>query len=157
MIVPFDLELLNPASIDVLLGDNLMIESPVDTTMQLHSLQGYTAQDPYSLRPGEFVLAETRETFNIPEHISGQFALKSSRAREGYSHMLAGWIDPGFCGSRLTLELKNERQLHRIPLWPGMKIGQIVFHKMSARPLVSYREVGNYNHKEHVTPSLVAA
>ena len=40
MIVPFDEELLNPASIDVLLGENLMIESPVDMTMQLLSLQG---------------------------------------------------------------------------------------------------------------------
>ena len=28
MVVPFDEELLNPASIDVLLGDHLMIEDP---------------------------------------------------------------------------------------------------------------------------------
>jgi dCTP deaminase len=97
------------------------------------------------------------EIFNMPEHVAGQFALKSSRAREGLGHMLAGWIDPGFNNSRLTLELKNERQLQRIPLWPGMRIGQIVFHKMSQLALVSYREVGNYNSCLHVAPSLVAA
>jgi dCTP deaminase len=155
MIMPFDQELLNPASIDVLLGDNLMLESPVDTTMQLLSLDGYTAQDPYWLRPGEFVLAETRETFNVPEHISGQFALKSSRAREGYSHMLAGWIDPGWYGSKLTLELQNARKMHSLPLYPGLKIGQIIFFEMSEQPLKSYAEVGHYNNDIKVSASKV--
>jgi dCTP deaminase len=149
--------LINPASLDVRLGSLIMIESAVSPEMVPLSIEKATAERPYELVPGQFALAETMEVFNLPEFVAAQFALKSSRAREGLGHMLAGWIDPGFCGSRLTLELKNERQLHRIPLWPGMKIGQIVFHKMSARPLVSYREVGNYNHKEHVTPSLVAA
>lgn len=134
-----------------------MIESAASPEMVPLSIERATAERPYELVPGQFVLAETVEIFNMPEHVAGQFALKSSRAREGLGHMLAGWIDPGFNNSRLTLELKNERQLQRIPLWPGMRIGQIVFHKMSQLALVSYREVGNYNSCLHVAPSLVAA
>jgi len=62
-----------------------------------------TEEDPYYLAPSEFVLAETIETFNLPDDISAQFVLKSSRAREGLNHLLAGWCDPGWHGSKLTL------------------------------------------------------
>ena len=131
MVEPFDEELLNPASLDVVLGDHLMIEDPTNVDLRKIDIHGCTPDAPYWLRPGEFVLAETRETFNIPNKVSGQFALKSSRARAGYSHMLAGWIDPGWHGSKLTLELQNARKMHSLPLYPGLKIGQIIFYWMS--------------------------
>jgi dCTP deaminase len=152
-----DLGLVNPASLDVRLGPNLMIESAATTDMVPISIKRASQSDPYELVPGQFVLAETIELFNMPDYLSAQFALKSSRAREGLQHMLAGWIDPGFYGSRLTLELKNVRQLHRIPVWPGMRIGQIVFMQMTHKPVVSYRECGHYNGLMSVSPSLVAA
>lgn len=155
MVYPFDEELLNPASIDVRLGDHLMIEHPCQMDLQLVSLAGHTVHDPYWLRPGEFVLAETMETFYLPDHVSGQFALKSSRAREGYSHMLAGWCDPGWHGSKLTLELQNARKMHSLPLYPGLKIGQIIFFKMSATPIKSYAETGHYNNDQKVSGSKV--
>ena len=106
------------------------------------------------LQPGEFCLAETLELFDIPDDISCQFVLKSSRAREGYNHLLAGWVDPGFNSSRLTLELKNERLHHPLPLFPGLKIGQMVFHAMSNVPMRSYRETGHYNNHLTVMPSV---
>jgi dCTP deaminase len=152
-----DPRLVNPASLDVRLGPNLMIESAEGMEMRPLSIAAATAAKPYELVPGQFVLAETLETFHMPENLAAQFALKSSRAREGLEHLLAGWIDPGFSGSKLTLELKNARQLQRIPLWPGMRIGQIVFMEMRSRPLVSYSVVGHYNHMPQVSPSRVAA
>ncbi len=155
MVVPFDDSLLNPASIDVLLGDHLMVEHPLNMQMQIVDLSCYSAQDPYWLRPGEFVLAETQETFDLPEHVSGQFALKSSRAREGYSHMLAGWCDPGWHGSKLTLELQNARRMHSLPSYPSLKIGQIIFFEMSEKPLKSYAETGHYNNDKTVSASKV--
>jgi len=155
MVVPFDESLLNPASIDVLLGKHLMVEHPLSMQMQIVDLSCYSAEDPYWLRPGEFVLAETQETFDLPEHISGQFALKSSRAREGYSHMLAGWCDPGWHGSKLTLELQNARKMHSLPLYPDLKIGQIIFFEMSEKPLKSYAETGHYNNDKTVSASKV--
>ena len=156
MVYPFDEELLNPASLDVRLGEYLMMEHPCSTELQLVSLAGYSAEDPYWLRPGEFVLAETKETFYLPEDVCGQFALKSSRAREGYSHMLAGWCDPGWHGSKLTLELQNARKMHSLPLFPNLKIGQIIFFKMSATPIKSYAEVGHYNNDQKVSGSKVS-
>ena len=53
MVVPYNEELLNPASIDVLLGDHLMIEDPMNVDLRKISIKGYTAQDPYWLRPGD--------------------------------------------------------------------------------------------------------
>jgi len=99
-------------------------------------------------------LAETCELFNLPDDISAQFVLKSSRARSGYQHLFAGWCDPGFHNSKLTLELKNVRSHHAIPLYPGLKIGQMVFHQMSNVPLNSYAKTGHYNGHLTVMPSV---
>ena len=113
-----------------------------------------TKDDPYMLSPGSFCLAETRECFNLPEDVSAQFVLKSSRAREGLNHLLAGWCDPGWHGSKLTLELKNERRHCPIRLWPGLKIGQMVFHFMSQVPQASYAVTGHYNGHLTVMPNV---
>ena len=137
--------LINPASLDVRLGSHLMIEVADTKDFVNVDISHRTEKSPYRLMPGEFCLAETEEIFNIPDSISAQFVLKSSRAREGYENLLAGWVDPGFSGSRLTLELVNARRHWDLPLYPGMKIGQIVFFKMSSIPLNSYSKVGRYN------------
>lgn len=153
MVLPFDPDLLNPASIDVLLGDRLMIEVEDRLELQILGIGHHTQTDPYWLAPGEFALAETREIFNLPDHIAGQFVLKSSRAREGLEHLMAGYCDPGWHGSRLTLELQNSRRFHNLPLWPGMKIGQMVFHVISGRPERNYAATGRYNGDLGVTAS----
>jgi len=153
MVWPFAPELLNPASLDVRLGDHLMIESIQTSELQRIDISGRTQDDPYLLLPGEFCLAETLERFDLPEDVSAQFVLKSSRAREGLNHLLAGWCDPGWHGSKLTLELKNERKHHPLPLYPGLKIGQMVFHEMSSVPAQSYALVGHYNDHLTVMPS----
>ena len=155
MVVPFDSEeLLNPASLDLRLGNHLMVENICDPELIRIDISDKTEDDPFMLQPGEFCLAETLELFDIPDDISCQFVLKSSRAREGYNHLLAGWVDPGFNSSRLTLELKNERLHHPLPLFPGLKIGQMVFHAMSNVPMHSYRETGHYNNHLTVMPSV---
>lgn len=152
LVTPFNPEMLNPASIDVRLGDTLLIES-AEGPMVPYPLGQRTREEPYLLVPGQFVLGQTVESFNVPDNLTGQFILKSSRAREGLEHLLAGYIDPGFHGSVLTLELKNARQLHAIPLWPGMRIGQIVFSEMSEVPSLSYRQTGRYNNDPTVMES----
>ena len=153
MVLPFDPELVNPASIDVLLGDRIMIEVAESPELQIHGISGHTAEDPYWLQPGEFCLAETREIFNLPDMLMGLFFLKSSRAREGLEHSHAGLLDPGWYGSRLTLELSNVRRMHALPLWPGMKIGQVAFFKMEAIPNKSYAVSGRYCNDLTVTAS----
>lgn len=149
MITPFNPTLLNPASLDVLLGDNIFEEQEKRGLVE-KSIAHHTKDNPYLLHPNEFILAQTIEKFNVPNRICAQFALKSSVARAGIEHLLAGWIDPGFNDSVLTLELKNARRLEAVKLWPGMRIGQIVFYEMSAHPLKSYRETGRYNGDDKV-------
>ena len=154
MVVPFDAELLNPASLDLRLGLYLMVENICDPELLRVDISGRTEDDPFMLQPGEFCLAETLELFNLPDDICGTFLLKSSRAREGYTHALAGFCDPSWHRSRLTLELKNNRLHHALPLYPGLKIGQMVFHEMSKVPMRSYRETGHYNNHLTVMPSV---
>jgi dCTP deaminase len=157
MVKPFNTSLVNPASLDLRLGNTILIESAESPRMVPVNIADCTAESPYELVPGQFVLAQTMEEFHLPDFISAQFVLKSSRAREGFEHLMAGYCDPGWHGSVLTLELHNSRQLHRIGLWPGMKIGQMVFHRMSSHPIASYAETGNYNNHPTVNPSIVAA
>lgn len=154
MIWPFRMDLLNPASLDVVIGTQLMIEVADTKELQRIDISDKTAEHPYMLLPGEFILAETLETMNIPPDLAVQFVLKSSRAREGYQHMLAGWADPGFKNSRLTLEIQNARRHHELPIYPNLKIGQLVFFEMSSVPQHDYATTGRYNNSLHVMPSV---
>lgn len=153
MVEGFEPLLVNPASLDVRLGETLLIESAESPALVPYPLGRHTQDAPYELRPGQFVLAQTIELFNLPDNICAQFVLKSSRAREGLEHLLAGYCDPGWSGSVLTMELHNSRQLHPVALWPGMKIGQMVFTRMSRRPERSYSLTGRYNNDRSVQAS----
>jgi dCTP deaminase len=146
-------ELINPASLDLRLGDLIMLESVESHQMIPLSIKDYTPDHPYELVPGQFILAQTIETFVMPEDVAGLFFLKSSRAREGYENLHAGYADPGWHGSALTLELKNARQLQPLPVYPGLKIGQMVFFRMSSKPALSYAAVGHYNNDKLVAAS----
>jgi dCTP deaminase len=145
MVTPYNEDNLNPASLDVTLGDRIMIEVPEHRELQIVGIHGFTEKDPYWIQPGEFFLAETQEIFNMPDHVGAQFVLKSSRAREGWDHAEAGWCDPGWYGSRLTMEIKNARQYHALGIWPGLRIGQMKFILVSGQPDSSYAKTGRYN------------
>src|SRR6218665_3826342 len=81
--------------------------------------------------PGEFVLGATFELVTLPTDIAARLEGKSSLGRLGLlTHSTAGFIDPGFSG-HVTLELSNVATLP-IKLWPGMKIGQLCFFRLSS-------------------------
>lgn len=108
----------------------------------------------YILRPGDFALAHTREIFHLPDNLAIEYKLKSSLARAGLGHLLAGWGDPGWHGAALTLELVNHLQVHDLILRPGMPIGQVVFWRGRSVPAhASYAARGQYNGDTTVTPS----
>jgi deoxycytidine triphosphate deaminase len=67
---------------------------------------------------------------------------------------MAGWCDPGWNNSKLTLELKNVSQYHTLIIKPGMKIGQMVFWLCDTIPEEnSYAVKGQYNKQQTVTGS----
>ena len=151
----------NAASIDVHLGGEFLSECVA--AMGLCEID-LAAREPLKvsrlvvkegattfLDPGEFVLAHTVEMFNLPDDISAKFVLKSSIARAGLNQLSAVWCDAGWHNSRLTLELSNVTQHHRLTLTAGMPIGQMVFYRHAMVPAEqSYRARGRYNNSQTV-------
>lgn len=132
----------NPASYDVLLGDFVRVERKPSSTGEKHAIINI-GQQPYLMSPGEFVLACTDEVIMLPSDIEAVFYLKSSRGREGYNHMLATYCDPGFHG-QITLELQNVNRYTQLPLYAGMRIGQLRFARLESTPLLDYSQTGRY-------------
>jgi dCTP deaminase len=144
---------INAASIDLHLGDDFLAESPQsswgETVLDLSKRDQPNMikhKKVIVLAPGDFCLASTRETFYLPDYISGMFILKSSMARAGLEHSQAGWCDAGWHGSALTLELSNLLSYHSLKLTAGMSIGQIVLFRHTPVPAShSYASKGRYN------------
>jgi dCTP deaminase len=146
-------ELINQTSIDVTLGNTILIESLSGT----YNVVDLSQREPlkmlevditngFVLKPGEFILAHTKQIFNLPRYISADFKLKSTLGRSGLNHMLSGWCDPGWHGSALTLELSNATKYHELFIKPGMRIGQVVFFHHNTVPAEhSYAARGHYN------------
>ncbi len=107
------------------------------------------------LHPGEFVLGSTVEQVRLPDDLVGRLEGKSSLGRLGLLiHSTAGFVDAGWDGY-LTLELSNVANLP-ITVYPGMKIGQISFLKMTTAAEVPYgsADLGSkYQHQRGPTPS----
>ena len=59
-------ELVNPASLDLRLGNIIMIESAASRDMIPVDISKSTKDQPYELVPGQFILADTMESFNMP-------------------------------------------------------------------------------------------
>ena len=148
------------SSIDITIGDTILVEdidmsgSVVDLKEKesLNMKEFTIPEQGYLLFPGEFILASSAETFNLPNWVAAEYKLKSSLARSGLQHLMAGWCDPGWNNSKLTLELTNVTQHHSLLIKPGMKIGQMVFFACEPVPSEqSYAVKGQYNSQETVT------
>lgn len=139
----------NSASLDVVIGPDILLEKPSDEPIYLSAKCPLTMEKgtlPHLMFPGDFILAQSQEIFHLPNNISAEYKLKSSIARIGLEHLNAGWCDAGWNGSVLTLELKNNSSYHIIGLSPGDKIGQLIFFKHTPVPAdKSYAVRGRYN------------
>ncbi|MGH2675011.1 MAG: dCTP deaminase [Actinomycetota bacterium] len=111
--------------------------------------------DPFILHPGEFVLGATGERIRLPEDLVARLEGKSSLGRLGLLiHSTAGYVDPGWDGY-LTLELSNVANLP-ITIYPGMKIGQISFFRLTTAADAPYGSAGTgskYQGQRGPTPS----
>lgn len=167
VIVYSEPHLVNSSSIDIQLGSKLLIERTdpklyqsgdlrrvvLKERDQLHMIEwNLDREGEYVLYPGEFILAHSKEIFNLPNNISASYKLKSSMARIGLEHLNAGWCDAGWNGSVLTLELKNMTRHHEIVLQRGDLIGQVAFFLHEEVPSDrSYAKRGRYNNDKSVS------
>jgi dCTP deaminase len=142
---PFDEGLVQPSSVDVRLDRFFRIflnhTMPViDVKKNLEELTRLVEIDEgnsFVLHPGEFVLGSTFERVALPDDLVARIEGKSSLGRLGLLiHSTAGFVDPGWNG-HITLELSNVANLP-ITLYPGMKIGQISFLRMTTPADVPY-------------------
>jgi dCTP deaminase len=136
---PYDPAMLQPSSVDIRLDryfrlfDNhkYAVIDPAQDQPDLTRLVEVDADEAFVLHPGEFVLGSVYETVTLPDDVAARVEGKSSLGRLGLlTHATAGFIDPGFSG-HVTLELSNVATLP-IKLWPGMKIGQLCFFRLSS-------------------------
>ncbi len=160
---PFEPAMVQPSSIDVRLDRYFRVfenhryphidpaEDQPDLTRQVEP----QADEPFILPPGEFVLGSTYEVVTLPDDVAARLEGKSSLGRLGLlTHSTAGFIDPGFSG-HVTLELSNVATLP-IKLWPGMKIGQLCFFRLSSpseHPYGSEKDGSRYQGQRGPTPS----
>lgn len=135
---PFTDGMIQPSSIDVRLDKYFRVfdnhKYPhIDPAMDQSDLTRpieTDGDDIFILHPGEFVLGSTYETVALPNDVAARLEGKSSLGRLGLmTHSTAGFIDPGFSG-HVTLELANVATLP-MKLYPGMKIGQMCFFRLS--------------------------
>jgi dCTP deaminase len=138
-IEPWEQAMVQPASLDLRLGDSFRVfhnhkvtaidlsEPPANLTEQVKVSDG----EPFVIHPGEFCLGRTLEHVELPDDIVARIEGKSSLGRLGLIvHATAGFCDPGWRGT-LTLELNN---LTRVPirLYAGLPIAQLSFMTLDA-------------------------
>ncbi len=160
---PLDLDLVQPASIDVRCDRRFRVfrnsrygfidvKQPMPDLTELVTVAG---DDPFILHPGEFVLGATLERVTLGNDIVARLEGKSSLGRLGLQvHSTAGFIDPGFDG-HVTLELSNVSNLP-ITIYPSMKVGQVSFLEMTGpadNPYGSGALGSKYQGQEGPTPS----
>ena len=150
---PWDPKMVQPASIDLRLGDSFRVfhnhrataidlrDPPSNLTEEVVMPDG----EAFVIHPGEFCLGRTLEWVQIPNDVVARIEGKSSLGRLGLIvHATAGFCDPGFEGT-LTLELNN---LTRVPirLYPGLPIAQLSFMTLDRPALRPYGSPGLGSH-----------
>ena len=160
---PYDETMVQPSSIDFRLDRYFRVFEnhryphidPAADQSELTRMVEPVGEEPFILHPGEFVLGSTLEVVTLPDDLAARVEGKSSLGRLGLlTHATAGFVDPGFSG-HVTLELANVATLP-IKLYPGMKIGQLCFFRLSSpaeHPYGSAKYGSRYQGQRGPTPS----
>jgi len=118
LIDPFDYDLLQPASVDVRLGDQF--KTQFDMGPQQKQKQYLSRYD--------VIQVCTLETFKMPINLAAEMKLKSSWSRKGINLANGCWVDPGFVG-QLTITLTNYTQ-DPITMHYCMPFAQMIFYEV---------------------------
>lgn len=149
IIEPFDLSNVGPCSVDLTLSDRFLVftgnreidpmnPSSIESSVKIV----VTGGKPFVIKPKQFVLAMTRERIALSKSLAATLEGKSSVARLGLIVHAAGLVNPGTGLARpkpLVLEVFCENTAP-VKLYPGMKIVQIIFHRLSRPAEVGYDE-----------------
>src|SRR5688500_16822260 len=107
--------------------------------------------EPFIMQPGDFALASTIESFELPDDLVGRLEGRSSIARLGITvHSTAAVFEPGWIGTA-TMELSNLGRM-AVALYPGMRICAFSFETVSSSVLTPYRQKKNAKYAGQITP-----
>jgi len=158
---PFDPKKVNPASVDLTLGEHIGIyqgtyqmnaesddgrwamgirpsiwDSKKSRDMDHHIMD---AEQGWVLQPGIGYLLHTKERVTTNHYVPVLDGKSSIGRAFILVHFTAGYGDPGFDG-QYTLEVTS---LFPVRIYPGMRFCQMRFHTMVGEPLL-YKEKGHY-------------
>lgn len=162
---PFNGDCINPASIDLKLGNSMRVPMWYWNRFTWRIAQMLHDKDPekfplwsreftftqYLLKPGAFVLCSSLEFTNIPLDQIGLLFSKSSTGRLGIEHLHAGYGDSGFSG-QWTWELTNVAPWGNW-LIAGKRLMQLVMVKAVSAPEKDYSVTGRYQFQAGAQPA----
>lgn len=146
-IEPFNRERVGPCSVDLTLDDVFLVfeSGSVIDPLNLSDVpikKVKTNGGKFRIMPGQFILASTAERIAISRDIAATLEGLSSLARLGIIVHAAGLVNPGtglISPSQLVLEISN-RGSSDVLLTPGMRIVQIIFHRLTSPAEMGYDE-----------------
>ena len=99
--------------------------------------------EAFIMQAGDFALASTMESLELPDDLVARLEGRSSIARLGITvHSTAAVFEPGWRGTA-TMELSNLGRM-AVALYPGMRICSFTFEQLSSPALVPYyKKLGN--------------
>lgn len=150
-------EQIGPASIDVRLGSSIVIPRKTYVEKQdvtdpnvigqvenrLYDRTSLRPQTSFMLHPNQLILGVTFEYMSLPADLFAVIMSRSSWGRLGLVVATAAAVQPGYQGC-LTLELVNLSE-SPIALYPGLPIGQLVFHTVEAKGAKAEGYHGRYD------------
>lgn len=162
-VTPFDESCVNPASIDLRLGNKIRFPK---RKWSMHSCEPINMKTPACdlwddefefdsvvIPSGGVALCCSLEYITMPPDASGTLMSKSSTGRRLLEHLHAGFFDPGFFGTGV-FEFKNEGPWG-IRLSVGDKLVQMKIEQMIEKPALSYTVTGHYNGQRGATAHVV--
>lgn len=126
VIDPFNVENLNPCSVDLTIAPDYKVYADDILDAKKHNRAYELKMEGHGvlLEPGRVYLYRCNERIGCKGNIRAKVEGKSSLGRLGlFVHVTAGFIDPGFEGS-LVLELVATQPVR---IYPNMKICQVEF------------------------------
>ncbi|TFF91086.1 dCTP deaminase [Candidatus Thorarchaeota archaeon] len=146
-IQPFARENVGPCSVDLTLDSVFRVYGPGepvdvrdDRDLDRDTKIVNTGEKPFMILPGQFILGQTREQISISARYAALLEGRSSIARLGVIVHSAGLVNPGTGVEKpgnLTLEIYCEN-LSPVLLYPGMRIVQVMFVRLSSDASVQY-------------------
>jgi dCTP deaminase len=159
---PVNLEThLGSCSIDFHLGDTFMVfehsryphidprqqQSIGDSMRTIIVPEG----ESFIMQAGDFALASTVESLELPDDLLGRREGRSSIARLGITvHSTAAVFEPGWTGTA-TMELSNLGRM-AVALYPGMRICSFTFQQLTSSVDVPYRAKRGAKYAGQQTP-----